>query len=106
MFTNYQPTDEDQHRKAKVTEREEPNLPPLKTEIEWAIKPLKDRKSPGCDNVQAEMVKASGEGLDITSCVQRYGKVNNGPWSGKEQFLYHCQRREAYSYALTTEQYH
>ena len=60
MFTNYQPTDEDQHRKAKVTEREEPNLPPLKTEIEWAIKSLKDRKSPGCDNIQAEMIKASG----------------------------------------------
>ena len=104
MFTNYQPTDEDQHRKAKVTEREEQNLPPFENR-NWAIKSLKDRKSPGCDDIQAERIKTSGEeGLDILS--QRYGKVDNGPWSGKEQFLYHCQRRETYSYALTTEQYH
>ena len=26
---------------------------------------LKDGKSPGCDNIQAEMIKASGEGLDV-----------------------------------------
>ena len=35
-------------------------LDPLKSEVEWAIKSLKDRKSPGCDEITAEMIKASG----------------------------------------------
>ena len=44
----------------------EPQLPPLRSEIEWAIKSLKEGKSPGCDNIQAEMLKASGEeGVDV-----------------------------------------
>ena len=55
-------------KKTKQNENleDEPCLPPLKSEIEWAIKTLKDGKSPGCDNIQAEITKASGkEGLDV-----------------------------------------
>ena len=32
---------------------------PLRCEIKRAINSLKDRKSPGCDNIHAEMIKAS-----------------------------------------------
>ena len=34
---------------------------PLRSEVEWAIKSLKDGKSPGCDEITAEMIKASGD---------------------------------------------
>ena len=36
-------------------------LEPLRIEVEWAINSLKDRKSPGCDEITAEMIKANGE---------------------------------------------
>ena len=32
-----------------------------RSEVEQVIKSLKDGKSPGCDNISAEMIKASGE---------------------------------------------
>ena len=39
---------------------------PLRCEIKRAINSLKDRKSPGCDNIHAEMIKASGdEGVEV-----------------------------------------
>ena len=65
MYTDNQAVNKDQSKKIENLE-DEPCLPPLKSEIEWAIKSLKDGKSPGCDNIQAEMIKASGEeGLDV-----------------------------------------
>ena len=65
MYSDKQPVNKDQSKKNENLE-DEPCLPPLKSEIEWAIKSLKDGKSPGCDNIQAEMIKGSGEeGLDI-----------------------------------------
>ena len=39
---------------------EEDHREPLITEIEWAIKNLKKEKSPGIDNITAEMIQASG----------------------------------------------
>ena len=56
------------------------NLAPLKSEIEWAINSLKDGKTPGCDNISAEMIKASGdEGVDIYHqlCMKIW---NTGTW--------------------------
>ena len=39
---------------------------PLREEVELAIKELKVGKSPGCDLITAEMIKASGEpGIDV-----------------------------------------
>ena len=39
---------------------------PLRCEIKRDINSLKDRKSPGCDNIHAEMIKASGdEGVEV-----------------------------------------
>ena len=39
---------------------------PLRCEIKRAINSLKDRKSPGCDNIHAKMIKASGdEGVEV-----------------------------------------
>ena len=47
-----------------IGQEEEPE--PLREEVEAAIKNLKDGKSPGCDNIQAELIKASGEaGVNI-----------------------------------------
>ena len=38
----------------------------MKSEVEWAIKSLKDGKSPGCDKFQAGMIKTSGlEGIEV-----------------------------------------
>ena len=67
MHTSSAPTTALQRVRLEDTEKEEETcLSPLKTEVEWAIKSLKDEKSPGCDNIQAEMIKASGtQGIDV-----------------------------------------
>ena len=65
MYSDNQPVNKDQSKKNNENLEDEPCLPPLKSESEWAIKSLKDGKSPGCDNIQAKMIKANrGEGLD------------------------------------------
>ncbi|GFR66241.1 endonuclease-reverse transcriptase [Elysia marginata] len=40
---------------------EEDDLPPLKSEVEWAIRQLPSGKSAGVDNIYAEMEKVSGD---------------------------------------------
>ena len=66
IYSSKQSTDKVQQLRIENTGQEDPNLPPLKSEVEWAIKFLKDRKSPGCDSIQAEMIKASGEkGIEV-----------------------------------------
>ena len=54
-------------------------LETLRSEVEWAINSLKDRKSPGCDEITAEMIKASGE-AGITS----YHKICTQIWKTGE----------------------
>ncbi|GFS10883.1 endonuclease-reverse transcriptase [Elysia marginata] len=39
----------------------EDDLPPLKSEVEWAIRQLPSGKSAGVDNIYAEMIKVSGD---------------------------------------------
>ena len=52
---------------------------PLRCEIKRAINSLKDRKSPGCDNIHAEMIKASGdEGVEV------YHKLCAAIWKSEQ----------------------
>ena len=54
-------------RHTSTTGKEE-SLPPLRSEIEDAIKKLHPRKSPGVDGIHAEMIKAAGdEAIDLLS---------------------------------------
>ena len=55
------------------------DLEPLKSEVEWAIKKLRDRKSPGCDNLPGELIKAGGEG-----CVDVYHVLCKNIWHRKQ----------------------
>ena len=49
-----------------ITPNDEDELPPLRSEVEWAINQLPNEKSAGNDNINAEMIKVSGEpGVDI-----------------------------------------
>ena len=60
---------------------------PMREEVELAIKDLKVGKSPGCDLVTAEMIKASGEqGIDVYHhlCKKIWHK-EKGHKNGKDQ---------------------
>ena len=47
-------------------ESDEREPPPLRSEVELAMKPLKEGKSPGFDNLTSQMWKATGEeGTDL-----------------------------------------
>ena len=61
-------------------EEEDSGLAPMPSEAEWAIKSIKGGKSPGCDNIWAEMIKASVEAgvkFHHQSCVEIW---NTGIW--------------------------
>ena len=61
MYTENQQTDSTAETKICEDDDSATYQAPLKAEVEWAIRSLKDGKSPGCDNIQAEMIKASEE---------------------------------------------
>ena len=79
-------------------ESDEIDPTPLRSEVELAMKQLKDGKSPGFDNLTSEMWKATGEeGIDLMwrlCCNIWNSREWPKDWTGVELFLYHCQRRE------------
>ena len=81
-------------------------LEPLRSEVEWAINSLKDRKSPGCYEITAEMIKASGEaGIAYYHKIcTKYGRQGNGQKNGNEQCLLYHLKKETFSYVQITEQ--
>ena len=77
-------------------------LEPIGSEDEWAINSLKDRKSPGCDEITAEMIKASGE-----AGITYYHKMCTEIWKGDGQkngneqcLLYYLKRRPSAMFKL------
>ena len=107
MYSDNQPVNKDQSKKKNENLEDEPCLPPLKSEIEWAIKSLKDGKSPGYDNIQAEMIKANGEErLDVyyRLCTKIW-ETGQWPIDCRRAIFIPLPKRGIYSCALTTEQY-
>ena len=65
MYPKDQRVDENPLERENM-EYEEGELGPFRSEAEWAIKSLKECKSPGCGYIQAETIKASGqEGINV-----------------------------------------
>ena len=56
-------------------------LPILKSEVEYAIKKLKNGKSPGIDNVSSELIKEGGQVLTklLTDLCQKILSTNKWP---------------------------
>ena len=65
--------------------------PPLRSEVEYALKKLKSNKSPGLDNIPAELIKAGGprqydqcssqallQNMDIDRLASRLETTRNG----------------------------
>ena len=57
----------------------------LKEEVEKAVRMLKDGKSPGVDNVAAEILKYAGPDIidTLTIVCEKPGPVENGPKIGQ-----------------------
>ena len=53
--------DNEQGNSSETTDEDDEELIPLRSEVELAVKQLKNGKSTGCDDISAEMIKASGE---------------------------------------------
>ena len=58
------------------SKNEEEDPPILTSEVEEAIKSLKDGKSPGIDNVPAQLLKNGGQ-----TTIEAYTKLCNDVWS-------------------------
>ena len=79
----------------KIFEYEQELLPTF-SEVEKSMKEIKSRKSPGYDEISAEMIKKGGDNIIKTrSC---------GQMIGQSQFSYKSQRKETLSNAVITEQ--
>jgi len=58
---------------------------PLIEQVREAMKKLKSGKSPGYDEILAELWKASGEaGVRLMHDIERYGRTNSGHMSGQK----------------------
>ena len=53
-------TDNEQGNSSETTDEDDEEPIPLRSEVELAVKQLKNGKATGCDDISAEMIKASG----------------------------------------------
>ena len=74
----------------------------LREEVEKAVKRLKDRKTPGIDDIPSELIKAGGPTLITdnsccccyTGCVILFGKRSSGQRTGQNRSWLLSRRRE------------
>ncbi|XP_071807997.1 uncharacterized protein [Asterias amurensis] len=85
---------------------EDPDI--LLSEVEQAIKRMRSGKSPGFDNIQAELLKESGtEGVEaIHRLCCKIWKINEWPEDWKRQFFFHYPKRGIRGSVPTTAQSH
>ena len=59
-------------------------------EVQMAIKKVKRHKSPGIDQISAELIKAGGTSIlsEITKLIKSVWKIRNVLWSGRSQPFY------------------
>ena len=84
LFTKYCSTgagtidcdDNVQGKSSETTDEDDEEVIPLRSEVELAVKQLKDGKATGCDDISAEMIKASGHlGVSLLhKLIVKYGK--------------------------------
>ena len=113
LFTKYGNTgasttdcdDNEQDKSSETTDEDDEELIPLRSEAELAVKQLKNGKATGCDDISADMIKASGDfGIYLLhKPIVKNGKQESGPMTGDEQFLSIYQRNVIYNSAPTTE---
>ena len=53
--------DNEQGKSSETTDEDDEELIPLRSEVELAVKQLKNGKATGCDSISAEMIKGSGD---------------------------------------------
>ena len=72
--------DNEQDNSSETTDEDDEELIPLRSEVELAVKQLKNGKATGCDDISAEMIKASGE-LGISLLHKLIVKIwQTGEW--------------------------
>ena len=114
LFTKYGSTgasttdcdDNEQGNSSETTDEGGEERIPLRSEVELAVEQLiKNGKATGCDDISAEMIKASGElGISLLhKLIVKYGIQDNVPRTGGEQYVSLYQRKVIYNSAPTTE---
>ena len=86
-----------------ISEQEESGCKtPLRCEIKRAINYLKDRKSQGCDNIHAEMIKASGdEGVEVYhKLCTKIWKSEQWPSDWKKSSFYNPAKERKLTYVF------
>ena len=78
--------------------------PPLRAEVEQAIKALKKHKSPGCDEICGEMILAAGEeAVDIYhTLIKKIWQTEKWPLDWKKSIYVPLSKKVICSYAPTT----
>ena len=88
LFTNYGSTgasttdcdDNEQGKSSEITDEDDEQLIPLRSEVELAVKQLKTGKATGFDDISAEMIKVSGD-LGISLLHKLIVKIwQTGEW--------------------------
>ena len=59
---------------------EEPEPEPTLEEVERTTRGMKDRKSPGCDGIPAELIQAGGDAVTRIYCSLCVSILRSGRW--------------------------
>lgn len=84
-------------------DEEEPNI--LRSEVELAMKKMRNDKAPGCDDIPAELFKESGEeGVSVMhGLCNLIWKVKTWPQDWTDQYSCRSQRKVTHENVKITE---
>ena len=79
----------EQGNSSETTDEDDEEPIPLRSEVELAVKQLKNGKATGCDDISAEMIKASGElGISLLhKLIVKLWQTGEWPEDGRRAVL-------------------
>ena len=96
----------DQDNNDGVVTHQEPDI--LECEVEWALGSISTKKASRGDGIPAELFQILKDDA-VKWCTQyasKFGKLNSGHRTGKDQFSFQSQRRAMPKNVQTTTQLH
>ena len=82
----------------------EPDI--LECEVKWASESITTNKASGGDGIPVELFQILKDGVKVLHSICKFGKLNSGHRTGKDQFSFQSQRMAMPKNAQSTTQLH
>ena len=82
----------------------EPDI--LECKVKWVLGSITTNKASGGDGIPVELFQILKDGVKVLHSICKFGKLNSGHRTGKDQFSFQSQRMAMPKNAQTTAQLH